>query len=191
MIERGGRPVVGPISFAVSPGEVVALTGPSGSGKSTLVAALLGFVEPCSGTLASPAALAWAGQQPGLLQGSVAENVALGAETRDPARIRRALAEAGLPELDTELELGASGAGLSGGQAQRVAIARAMHRAWTIDAEALILDEPSSALDAASEARVAQVLRAEAAAGRAVLVVSHRPELIGAADRVVRIGAAA
>lgn len=192
VVERGGRVVVGPVSFGVRPGEIVALTGPSGSGKSTLVSALLGFVEPSAGRVVRSGELAWAGQRPGLLQGTVAANVALGDAEPDPQLVAGALEDAALPDLDPQLRLGAQGAGLSGGQAQRVAIARALYRARRHDGAdgartALVLDEPSSALDAEREARVAQTLRREAEAGRAVLLVSHRPALIAAADRAVRL----
>ncbi|WP_449283916.1 thiol reductant ABC exporter subunit CydD [Leucobacter sp.] len=186
-IVRGGRHVVGPVTFAVAPGEFVALAGPSGAGKSTLLAALLGFVDPAEGRVSLAGEAAWSGQRPGLLQGTITQNVTLGAARLDPARVRRALAAAGLPDADPDRLLGASGAGISGGQAQRVAIARALYRAWDRDAAALLLDEPSSALDAATEAVVCRALRAEARAGRAVLVVSHRPALLAAADRVVRV----
>ena len=190
-IARGGREIVGPVFLAVAPGEVVALAGPSGAGKSSLIAAILGFLEPAAGRVARPAELAWAGQRPGLLQGSIGENVALGDDDPDRALVRRALDAAGLPDFAPEHELGASGAGVSGGQAQRIAVARALYRAWTREGSALVLDEPTSALDAASEARVCAALRAEAASGRAVLVVSHREAVLDAADRVVRIGAPA
>lgn len=189
-VEREGRTVVGPVSFEVRPGEVVALAGPSGAGKSTLVSALLGFASPAAGEISRPERLAWAGQRPGLLQGSVAENVALGSQDPDTGLVHRALTAVGLDAIDPRSALGAQGAGLSGGQAQRVAIARCLYRAWAAGAGAVVLDEPSSALDSASESRVAAALRAEAEAGRAVLVVSHRPALLAAADRVVRLEAA-
>ena len=187
-IVRGGREVVGPVSFEVRPGEVVALAGPSGAGKSSLVAATLGFISPAAGTVERPSDIAWAGQRPGLLQGTIGENVSLGDPSPDESFVRRALDSAGLPDFTPDYRLGASGAGVSGGQAQRIAVARALYRAWTRAGAALVLDEPTSALDAASEARVCEAMRHEASAGRAVLVVSHRAAVLGAADRVVRIG---
>lgn len=190
-IVRGPGAEVGPASFAVAPGELVALAGPSGAGKSTLLAAALGFVALESGSVARPERLAWAGQRPGLVQGTVGENLALGQEGVDPARARRALDAVGLGSLPLDLPLGALGAGLSGGQAQRVSVARALYRAWTVGAGALLLDEPSSALDEESEALVCAAARAEAEAGRAVLVVSHRPAVLAAADRVVELSPAA
>ncbi|UOQ58730.1 thiol reductant ABC exporter subunit CydD [Leucobacter allii] len=189
-IDRGGRRVVGPVDLVVAPGELVALAGPSGAGKSSILAALLGFVEPAGGELERPGELAWVGQRPGLLQGTVAENVALGPGEPDPALVRASLAAAGIPEISPETVLGALGAGLSGGQAQRVAIARALYRAAQRPGAALLLDEPSSALDPGHEAVLAATLRREADGGRAVLVVSHRRGLLEAADRVVRIAAA-
>ena len=186
-VRRGGRAVAGPVSFSVARGEVVALAGPSGSGKSSLLAAVLGFAEVATGELTRPATVSWAGQKPDLARGSVAENVTLGDDTPDPVLIVRALAAAQLPEIAPDTSLGALGAGLSGGQAQRVAIARALYRAWVRDAAVLLLDEPTSALDAATETRVCETLRREAASGRAVLVVSHRPAVLAAADRVVTL----
>lgn len=191
VVFRDAGCTVGPISLRVEPGEVVALEGPSGSGKSTLIAAILGFCALDSGELLRPATVSWAGQQPGLVQGSVSENVALGCEVLDERRVRRALDLVGLERIDASTQLGALGAGVSGGQAQRIAIARCLYRAWDRDAGALLLDEPSSALDVENERRVAAALRAEADAGRAVLIVSHRQRLIDAADRTVRVGATA
>lgn len=188
-VQRGEQ-TIGPVSFAVNAGEIIALAGPSGTGKSTLVSALLGFVTPAAGELRRPEQLAWSGQRPGLLQGSVADNVTLGDEQADPRLMERSLDAVGLGDISADRMLGAQGTGLSGGQAQRVAIARALYRTWRTDAAALVLDEPSSALDSESEARIAEVLRAEADAGRAVLIVSHRQALIDRADRVVRIGEA-
>ena len=190
-IARGGRTVVGPVDLEVAPGEFVALAGPSGAGKSSLIAAALGFLQPAAGTLRAAQPVAWAGQQPGLIQGSVLDNVALGSAKPNAELARAMLDRLGLQALPLERELGALGAGLSGGQAQRVAIARALYRAREVHAGVMLLDEPSSALDTANEALVIAAARAEADAGRAVLVVSHRPALIAAADRTVTIEAAA
>lgn len=182
------------VSLSVGPGEVVLVTGPSGVGKSSIVAALLGYAEH-SGEIRldgrpvahARAAVAWAGQRPGLVSGTVAENVALGADV-DRDTIATALADAGAADLDPATPLGAGGAGLSGGQAQRVAVARALCRSRTAGARILVLDEPSSALDADTEAHVWRTLRREADAGAGVLLVSHRPSAREIADRVIDLG---
>lgn len=182
------------VSLSVGPGEVVLVTGPSGVGKSSIVAALLGYAEH-SGEIRldgrpvahARAAVAWAGQRPGLVSGTVAENVALGADV-DRDTIATALTDAGAADLDPATPLGAGGAGLSGGQAQRVAVARALCRSRTAGARILVLDEPSSALDADTEAHVWRTLRGEADAGAGVLLVSHRPSAREIADRVIDLG---
>ena len=190
-----GVPVVEGVDLDVAPGELVALTGPSGSGKSSILAAVLGHAE-MQGELrvdgdpageASRAAVAWSGQSPQLLEGTVADNIRLGCPDAAPALLDRALALAGV-DVPPQLRLGPGGAGLSGGQAQRVAAARALHRSLATGADVVLLDEPTSALDTEREAALARSLRDFARGeGRAVLVATHRDGLARAADRVVRI----
>lgn len=193
-VRRGDRPVVDGLSFRVEPGEVIALVGPSGAGKSTVFAALLGFAE-ATGSIeldgvdrAGHRALGWSAQSPALVAGTVAENVRLGDEHAPAGLLTEALRLAAL-DVDPGTALGAGGSGLSGGQTQRVAVARAIHRVLARDLTLLVLDEPSSALDAGREAELAEGLRELADAGRAVLVATHRPAFVSAADRVVPIGA--
>lgn len=192
-VQRGAHPLR-PVSLTVGPGEVVLLSGPSGAGKSSLLAAVLGYAAydgeiRLDGTPVAHAraSVAWAGQRPGLVTGTVADNVALGATAPDDAAVRSALADAGAADVPPAIPLGAGGAGLSGGQAQRVAVARALYRARTTPARILLLDEPSSALDAATEAHLWATLRREADAGSAVLLVSHRRSARAVADRVVEV----
>ncbi|QZQ56964.1 thiol reductant ABC exporter subunit CydD [Curtobacterium sp. TC1] len=185
--------VIGPLDLHAGPGTVVVLAGPSGSGKSSLIAALRG-VLPHDGTVVVPGAAGttvterttWADQRPRLVRGTVAENVALSA-TPDAADVRTALRDAGL-EVDPGLPIGAGGSGLSGGQAQRVAVARALYRARRVGTPLVLLDEPTSALDAEAEARVVAALRGLAADGAVVVVASHRPAVVAAADVRVDIG---
>ncbi|MDU0367788.1 thiol reductant ABC exporter subunit CydD [Microbacterium sp. KSW4-17] len=191
-VRREGH-VLPEVSLSVEPGEIVLVTGPSGVGKSSLIAAVLGFAEydgsvRIDGAPVSHArgAVAWAGQRPGLVTGSVADNVALGCAP-DPRRVTAALADAGAADLDPGTVLGAAGAGLSGGEAQRVAVARALYRVRVTGAPLLLLDEPSSALDATTEAHLWTTLRREADAGRGVLLVSHRLSARAIADRVVEL----
>ncbi|MFA0850587.1 thiol reductant ABC exporter subunit CydD [Curtobacterium sp. WHRI 8282] len=179
--------VIGPFDLHAEPGTVVVLAGPSGSGKSSIIAALRG-VLPHDGAVTVPgpagASVAerttWADQRPRLVRGTIAENVALSA-TPDDADVRTALGDAGLG-LDPGLPVGAGGSGLSGGQAQRVAVARALYRARRAATPLVLLDEPTSALDAEAEERVIAAARGLAADGAVVVVASHRPAVVAAAD---------
>jgi ATP-binding cassette subfamily C protein CydD len=186
--------VIGPFDLHAEPGTVVVLAGPSGSGKSSIIAALRGAL-PHDGSVTVPgpagASVAerttWADQRPRLVRGTIAENVALSA-TPDDADVRTALGDAGLG-LDPGLPVGAGGSGLSGGQAQRVAVARALYRARRAATPLVLLDEPTSALDAEAEARVVAAVRGLAADGAVVVVASHRPAVVAAADLRVDVGA--
>ncbi|MFB8244770.1 thiol reductant ABC exporter subunit CydD [Streptomyces sp. NPDC055952] len=190
------------VSFTVGPGETVALVGPSGAGKSTLLDALLGFVRPAGGRVTVGGTdladadleqwrsqVAWVPQRPHLYAGTIAENVRLARPDADDDAVRRALRDAGALEFVSALPegagtvLGEGGAGLSAGQRQRLALARA----FLADRPVLLLDEPTAALDGATEAEVVSAVR-RLAAGRTVLLVVHRPALLEVADRVVRLG---
>ncbi len=192
------------VSFRVEPGETVALVGPSGAGKSTLLSVLLGFVRPTGGRVRVGDAdlagldlaewrsrIAWVPQRPHLYAGTIAENVRLARPGADDDAVRRALRDAGAWEFvaalpdGVETVLGEDGAGLSAGQRQRLALARA----FLADRPVLLLDEPTAALDGATEADVVAAVR-RLAAGRTVLLVVHRPALLEVADRVVRLGGA-
>jgi ATP-binding cassette subfamily C protein CydD len=199
-VRRGESAVIDGFSADFTAGALNVLSGPSGVGKSTLIGALQGFV-PFEGSLwldhtpITPGSdrdwLAWAGQRPGLFAGSITGNVALGAPAVDDALVVTALAWAGAGDLDPARLLGVNGAGLSGGQAQRVAAARAIYRCLALDTPVLVLDEPSSALDADAERTLIRGLVTLAGQGRIVIVVSHRPAFINAADSVVRLSEAA
>ncbi|MFI9393291.1 thiol reductant ABC exporter subunit CydD [Streptomyces bauhiniae] len=189
------------VSFSVEPGETVALIGPSGAGKSTLLSVLLGFVRPTEGQVRIGGAdlagldleewrskIAWVPQRPHLYAGTIAENVRLARPDADDTAVRRALADAGALEFVDALPAGADtvlgedGAGLSAGQRQRLALARA----FLADRPVLLLDEPTAALDGATEADVVAAVR-RLSVGRTVLLVVHRPALLEVADRVVRL----
>lgn len=191
---RYGERMLPPVDLDARPGTVTVLEGPSGSGKTSVFAALRGAAE-WTGTatygeadiagLAPSEWLAWAGQQPGLITGSIAENIALGDPAPDADRVRRALDLAAADDLPPDLVLGVQGAGLSGGQAQRVAVARALYRHLCGRAGVIALDEPSAALDAQTEERVWRSLRELADDGAAVLLISHRRTAHAIADDVV------
>jgi ATP-binding cassette subfamily C protein CydD len=193
---RRGERMLPAVDLAAQAGEVVLIEGPSGSGKTSILAALRGAAvhegdafwagSPISSL--SPASwLAWAGQRPGLIAGTVAANIALGSPDPDAGRIARALDLAAAEGIDPALELGVQGGGLSGGQAQRVAVARALYRHLTGVAPVIALDEPSSALDAETERALWAHVREVADAGALVLLVSHRASARDIADRIVSL----
>ncbi|MGG5885748.1 ATP-binding cassette domain-containing protein [Falsiroseomonas sp. HC035] len=190
------RALLRDVVLEVSPGEIVALAGGTGSGKTTLLRIAIGMVRPSAGlcTLDGHATAQWARadlarhagylpQDPLLTDGTVAEAIARLEEPDLPAVLRAArLAEA--HAMVASLPQGYAtpiGPQFSAGQRQRLALARALYR----DPGLLVLDEPSAFLDAEGEAGLVRMLRELASRGTAVLLSSHRPALLSAADRVV------
>ncbi|MGD7732193.1 thiol reductant ABC exporter subunit CydD [Propionibacteriaceae bacterium G57] len=190
------RPAVDAVSLTVHPGEVVALAGPSGSGKTTLLSLVMGFASPTRGQIllgAQPLAdtdpdswhalTAWVPQTPGMVNGTVADNVRLGLPTATDDQVAEALAAASV-DFPPDKRVEDLGEGLSSGERRRVAMARAWLRITHGAARWLVLDEPTAGLDADAEAQVLATVRAT---GAGALVVSHRPAVLAVADRVVEL----
>jgi ABC-type multidrug transport system fused ATPase/permease subunit len=195
---RPDAPVLQGFDLDVAPGRLLALVGASGAGKSTTLALLLRFAELDRGTIhvgdtdlrSIPPAdwrsqVAWVPQRPNLGSGTIADAIALADPEVDDEAV---VAAARLAQADTFVRrlrrgyatpIGESGVRLSGGQRQRLALARAFLR----DGPVLILDEPTSHLDARTEAGVVDAIRSRVP-GRVVLVVSHRRRVVEAADEV-------
>jgi len=187
------------VSFAVEPGEMVAVVGPSGAGKSTILQLAQRFYDPEGGVIRLDG-VALPDADPAEVRARLAvvpqETVIFGASARDNLRYGRwdadddaiwAAAEAAnaasfLRALPQGLDsfLGEAGARLSGGQRQRIAIARALLR----DAPLLLLDEATSALDAESEKLVQDALD-RLMENRTTIVIAHRLATVRAADRIL------
>jgi ATP-binding cassette subfamily B protein len=198
---RPDRAAVHGLSFAVKPGETVAIVGPSGAGKSTIFSLILRFYDPDSGAIlvdgvdvreADPDAVrgrvAIVPQDVTIFAASAADNIAFGrpgaTEAEIEAAAKAALADEFILKLENgyDTQVGEKGVTLSGGQRQRVAIARAILR----DAPILLLDEATSALDAESETLVQTALE-HLMQGRTTLVIAHRLATVLKADRILVI----
>ncbi|MBD3896108.1 type I secretion system permease/ATPase [Halomonas sp. ML-15] len=195
------RDAIRDISLKVKPGEKVALLGRVGSGKSTLNKMILGLYQPTSGAVLLDGVdirqfdpielrrhIGYVPQDVSLFYGSLRENVVAGggSEGVEDEALLEALSISGISELvdqhphGVDLPVGERGQMLSGGQRQGVAIARALVH----DPQILLLDEPTSAMDHASEEAFKKRL-AEYAAAKTMLVVTHRTSLLSLVDRIV------
>jgi ATP-binding cassette subfamily C protein LapB len=187
------------ISFTIEPGEHVALLGRVGSGKSTIARLVLGLYPPEEGLILldgtdlrqlDPRALrsniGAAMQESVLLTGSVRENIGLGRPKVDDAELLRAAEISGTHQFmgqianGYDLKLADRGEGLSGGQRQSIAIARAIAGKPPI----MIMDEPTSAMDAQTETALIQRLQQELE-GRTLILITHRPPLLQLVNRII------
>jgi len=187
------------LSFTVEPGEHVALLGRVGSGKSTIARLILGLYPPEEGLIMvdgtdirqlDPASLranvGAAMQESVLLTGTVRENIALGRPGIGDEEMLRAAQISGTHQFmgqianGYDLRLADRGEGLSGGQRQSIAIARALAGRPPI----LVMDEPTSAMDAQTEGGLIQRLQEEMK-GRTLILITHRPPLLQLVQRII------
>lgn len=195
-------PALQGFQLRATPGRVTALAGESGAGKSSALRAILGFVTPQAGSvhlqetavdhaLATTARrdwlaqFAWLPQEPVMVAGTIADNIRLGDSEASDDQVRAAAEVAGLADVDLSQRLSDGGAGVSAGQRRRIGLARVLLR----EAPVVLLDEPSAALDEATEAVVVDAVSRLRDQGRVVVVVAHRPALLRLADDTVHLQA--
>lgn len=199
-----GKRVLKEFDCTIRKGEYIGIRGSSGIGKSTLFNLLLGFLKPDGGEIRIDGVLlsaenrklwhrriGYVPQGVFILDGTLAENVALGCCDISKEKVKRILRQVRLDEWVDELPLGIdtllgeSGARLSGGQKQRVGIARALYK----EADILLLDEATSALDTATECEINEMicgLRNDYR-GLTVLSIAHRESSLAFCNRIITL----
>jgi ABC-type multidrug transport system fused ATPase/permease subunit len=200
-------PVLSGVNLEARVGEITAIAGPSGSGKSTIISLIVRFFDPAGGRILLDAEPiddfelpAWRGmlsvalQENPLFSATLQDNVAYGRPDASRAEVVEAIRRAGLGDFVRSLPagldtmLGEKGSKLSAGQAQRIGLARAILR----DAPILLLDEPTSSLDVATEDTVMRGLRDwvnEDPRQRMVILATHRRTTASRADRTYQLAA--
>lgn len=186
------RPVLSDVSFVIAPGTRLGVVGATGAGKTTLISLLTRFYDPTAGRILLDGVdlcdykladlrrqFAVVLQDTVLFSASIAENIAYAAPGATREQIVAAAHAANAHEFIVRLprgydsNVGERGAQLSGGQRQRIALARAFLK----DSPVLILDEPTSAVDPETEAKILGAMR-HLMRGRTVLLISHRPSTL-------------
>lgn len=193
------KPAVNGVTISLAKGEVLAIIGPSASGKSSLARAMVGIWSAKQGSVRLDNAevsqwsrealgpyLGYLPQDIELFDGTIAENIARFGEV-DSGKVIEAAQLAGINEMILHFPkgydtlLGTGGLGLSGGQKQRIGLARALYGQPAL----VVLDEPNSNLDDAGEAALVQAVRKLKAEGCTVVLVTHRPSILGAVDKLL------
>jgi PrtD family type I secretion system ABC transporter len=202
----GARPALRGVSFALAAGDSLGVIGPTAAGKSTLARLLVGVWKPVSGAVRLDGAdvatwdreqlgrhLGYVPQSVGLFTGTVAENISRLGQPDGEAVVRaaqRAHAHDMILRLPKgyDTDVGEAGAALSPGQRQRVALARALYG----EPRLVVLDEPNANLDADGDEALLRSLRGLKEDGVTVVVIAHRPSLLGGVDKllVLKEGAA-
>lgn len=200
----GRTPTLQDITLTIPVGRITVLVGESGCGKSTLLALIQRLYQPSAGRVhlgendvqyyrleSLRRNLAVVPQQTHLLAGTIVENIAPGDAAPNMEKILRLCREVGVLEFIEQLpqgfltHLSENGGNLSGGQRQRLALVRALY----LDAPILLLDEPSSALDAKAEQALVSLCERQRSLGHTVVVAAHTPAFLGVADLVVTLAA--
>src|SRR5437667_3869240 len=196
-----GRPVLHDISFAIEPGTRLGIVGASGAGKTTLISLLTRFYDPTAGQIELDGAdlrelrvadlrrqFAVVQQDPVLFSATIAENIAYARPGASDAELIAAAQAANAHEFILRLprgydtQAGERGIQLSGGQRQRIAIARA----FLANSPVLILDEPTSAVDAEAEAAIVDAIQ-RLMRGRTVVLITHRSSLLNSCTSLVTL----
>ena len=196
---NGRKLTVQNLSFALEPGTCLGITGPSAAGKTTLARLAVGVWRPSAGVVRLDGAniadwrredvgphIGYLPQDIELFPGTIAENIARFGEV-DPQKVVEAAQLAGAHQVILELPqgydsvIGPGGTNLSGGQRQRIGLARAFFGKPAL----VVLDEPTSNLDAEGEASVRQAMDELRTQGRTLIVIAHRPALLGGTDQLM------
>jgi ATP-binding cassette, subfamily C, bacterial RsaD len=193
------RPTIANCTFALEPGQMLAVVGPSAAGKSSLVRGLVGVWPTAAGVIRLDGfdLKHWDPEQLGeyvgylpqdveLFSGSVAENIARFSEY-EPEEVIAAARLAGVNEMIQGLtngydtQIGEGGVSLSGGQRQRLALARALYRQPPL----IVLDEPNASLDQEGEAALIHAMTQLKTAGKTIIVVTHKVNILGFVDKIL------
>lgn len=196
------EPVLKHISLVMTKGDFIGLSGMSGKGKTTMVNLLLGFSDPCSGTISMNGILtkgidrqqywgciSYVKQQPFMINDSILRNIVLDEQAGDPRKLDEAIEFSGLEELTgifpegLNKQLTENGKNISGGQRQRIVFARALYK----DADLIILDEPFNELDEASEEKMLLHCRQLTQSGKTILMITHNKKSLSFCNKIVSL----